>query len=177
MCISDTQTAASNHLRVHNAIFQAPKAAHRPKNGGHSAPCLEPPLKPKVTTNENKEVIKVMEGRRMGIGDAQTTAFNHLRVHNTIFQSPKAAHRPKNGALQRLFLSPSQAQRHHQRRQGRFQSHRGPPHVYRGRIYSRFESSPRLQCHDFVLTGNFLLPVGRGELERKMNLSHQDQLR
>ena len=41
-------------------------------------------LKPKVTTNEDKEGSRVIEGHRIGIGDAETAASNHLRVHNAM---------------------------------------------------------------------------------------------
>ena len=69
MCIGDALTAVFSHLRVHNVMFKAPKPL-KDLNVGPSNALLRAPLKPKVTTNEDKEHIDINEGLCMCIGDA-----------------------------------------------------------------------------------------------------------
>ena len=59
------------------------KSLKDPKMGPSSA-LFGACLKPKVTTDEDKEGSRVIEGLRICIGDAETAASNHLRVHNAM---------------------------------------------------------------------------------------------
>ena len=82
MGIRNAQTVASIHLRVHNAMSEAPKPLKDLKMGPSSS-LFRTPLE--VTFNEDKEVTSITQGLCMCIGNAQTAASNHFRVHDVMF--------------------------------------------------------------------------------------------